>query len=116
MCSTSSACSLRDYDFGDQDVDEAIDMAGVVGTSDAEEPVEEEEKDFVPTHEDLIKLYYQGQKNEGAYFDKKGNICYKDVEPHKFITPEEGSAIKDWTNVSYNMKQILKKRTNVWQR
>jgi len=99
---------LTKHDFGNLSVEKAIEMAGMVPKNVPEEDPNEE-KDFVPTREDTLKLYYKGQKIEGAYFDKKGNICYSEVKPRVFVSQDEASKTGDWSNVSWNIEADTEK-------
>ena len=105
-----SMFDMTKYDFGGLDAEEAMDMAGIKTKDAPEDDADDgEEKDFVPTREDSLRLYYKGSKIEGAYFDKKGNICYEEVKPRKFISQDEAAKIGDWTNVSWNIEADTKK-------
>jgi hypothetical protein len=94
---------FADYDFGKLNVGEALEMA----KAKPEEEKKEEKKDgkFVPSRADYVKLCdKKGNKIEGAYFDDNGNVCYKEVEPRKFVTQDEAAKTGDWSNVSWNIE------------
>lgn len=104
-----SMFDISKYDFGKLNVEDAIEMSGIRPMNSLKKEMDDQEKEFIPTREDTLRLYYNGQKIEGAYFDKKGNVCYEEVKPRRFISQDEASKTGDWTNVSWNIEADTKK-------